>query len=382
MNAIKKTMHVVINASFCVALLQPAYALELMTNDDLSQVSGQALIVADTIVGAGAGAGFTFTRMGLDAELALNANINKFQLGCGGYNEAIKANACDIDFDFVTLMGLNGAQPGAVGSDFVLTRPYIEIATKGNTAATREVAGVKIGAQSANGFFSIGRTYFDPITKVATGATNLENGGTCNATSGAGALACHSGINNVSGYLNTEMSATVPVNIATVWPFPPISENSCFGNTATGIDTCGPTDVYKTVIQGTRISSLDIPDIPLKLSGGLLSAIGISSGYAHIVENLRFVHGFALVNTQDFFISVQREKISYPTYDKTGYAVAANAGWWMNVPDLKVMDIIGATVNTDIVGALSALGSPGLLVTNTELYQTPALNCYGGYKFC
>ena len=371
MNAIKKTMHVLVNASIGLALSQSTYALELMTNEDLSAVNGQALIVADTIVGSGPFAtGFTFTRMGLDATLALNANINKFQLGCGGYNEAIKANACDIDFDFVTLMGLNGAQRGDVGSDFVLTRPYIEIATKGNTAATREVAGVKIGAQSANGFFSIGRTY-------AQGATNLENGGTCNGTSGAGALACHSGINNVSGYLNTEMSAQIPVNITLLG-----SERSCFGNTSFPDDTCGAADAYSTIIQGTRINTLEQQSIPLKLSGGFLSGIGISDAYAWITENLRFVHGFALVNTQDFYISVQREKISYPTYDKTGYAQPANAGWWMNVPSMKVMDILGAQVNLGLFEAVGALGTPGVHITNTELNQTPALNCYGGYKFC
>jgi hypothetical protein len=373
MNAIKKTIYVVINASFCFALLQPAYALELMSNDDLSQVSGQALIVADTIVGAGAGAGFTFTRMGLDADLALNANINKFQLGCGGYNNSIKANACDIDFDFVTLMGRTGTDPGAIGSDFVLKRPYIEIATKGNTAATREVAGVKIGAQTANGYFGIGRSYLDPLTKTPTGATNLENGGVCGT--GNNALNCHSGINNVSGFLHAEMSGSVPLTV-TVLGVPTTNGTACFGRTSINGDCpMSNTPVYRDII-GTRINALDAQSIPLQTD-----ILGLS-GYAWITENLRFLHGFALVNTSDFGISVQREKISYPTYDKTGYSYAANAGWWMNVPDLKALDIEGARVTASLTGLLSALSTPGLHLTDIELKQPTATNCWGGNKFC
>lgn len=357
-----------------MVFVQSGYALELMSNEELNNVSGQALIVADTIVGSGAGAGFTYTRMGLDAVLALNANINKFQLGCGGYNEAIKSNACDIDFDYVTLMGRSGSNPGDIGSDFVLTRPYIEIATKGSTAATREIAGVKIGAQSADGYFGIGRRYNN-------GATNLENGGTCGT--GANALNCHSGINNVSGFLHAEMSGSVPLTV-TVLGIPTVNGTACFGRTTIDpLCSTSNTPVYRDVI-GTRVNQLDAQSIPLQTD-----ILGLS-GYAWITENLRFLHGFALVNTGDFAISVQREKVAYPTYTTNSstapasqqYSYPANAGWWMNVPDLKALDIAGARVTAPLSGLLTALGTPGLHLTDIELNMNPPSNCWGGNNFC
>ena len=54
----------------------------------------------------------------------------------------------------------------------------------------------------------------------------------------------------------------------------------------------------------------------------------------------------------------------------------------MNVPSMKVMDILGAQVNLGLFEAVGALGTPGVHITNTELNQTPAANCWGGYNFC
>ena len=354
------------SAFFMMVVVPPAIALTELNDSELGIVSGQALFVADSIVGSGLGAGYNYTRVGLDVALGLNANINKLQLGCGGYNQSI-VSGCDIDLDYVSLMGRSGNTAGAVGSDFVLTRPYIEIATKGS-GSTKEVVGIKIGAQSADGFFGIGRRY-------AINEVNLENGGTC--TTGA-PLNCHSGINRISGYLNAEFSGQIPVAIT-----PLGTQTACFGRTTINA-SCPMTNapVYAAT-SGTRLNNLVRPGIPLTLSAGFLSAIGISQAYATIDENLRFVHGFALANTSDFFLSFQRERLYYPTYDKTGYsAAAANAGWWMNVPDVKVMDVQGATVSLGLFAALRALASPGPVVSNSELNQVPPSNCYGSSKFC
>lgn len=108
--------------------------MQALADRDLAEVTGQALFVSDRIAPTGAAGSvtdFTFHRMGLDVELAMNANIDKLQLGCGGFNESIASNACDIDFDFVRFMGRNGTSGGApVTSDFKLTRPYIELAIR------------------------------------------------------------------------------------------------------------------------------------------------------------------------------------------------------------------------------------------------------------
>lgn len=366
-----------------------AYAMEPMADTELATVTGQALFVSDRIEASGTGSGatptdFTFYRMGLDAELGMNANIDRLQLGCGGYNESLLSNACDIDMDFVRFMGRNGSNAGdPVTSEFVLQRPYISIAVKNDGSTTgREVVGIKVGAEEADGYVGIGRDYLN-TNGTPSGATNEEHGGTCNATQGNGALACHSGINTISGYMYAEMSAQVPLTI-TFLGAPIANETACFGNTTSAIssDACGAADAYFTTIAGTRITEIDIQSIPLKLSGGFLSAIGISQGYGWITESLRFVHGFTLANTQDFYLSFQREQVGYPTYDKSGYAETANAGWWMNVPYVQVMDIQGAARTISTSQALNSLSEPGLHLTNIEMLQRPPDNCYGPALFC
>jgi hypothetical protein len=354
-------------------------ALSQMTDSEMTEVTGQALFVADTIVGAGLGAGVTYTRVGLDVELGLNAQINKWQLGCGGFNESVVANACDIDMDFVTLMGRNGTgpadnSPGAIGSDFLLTRPYLEIATKGS-GSTREVVGIKIGAQTTNGFFGVGRRY--NINQV-----NLENGGTC--TTGT-PLNCHSGLNRLSGYINAELSGQFPVSITLLG-----TQTACFGRTTINA-SCPMSNAPVTAEAiGTRMNNIFKPSIPLTLSAGFLSAIGIDQAYATIDQDLRMMHGFALNNTSDFFLSFQRERLYYPSYTTNSstaagsqsYSQPTNAGWWMNVPSLKVTDLQGATVSLGIGDALSALSAPGPTVTDSELNQSPPSNCWGSNKFC
>lgn len=351
----------------------PSYAMVMLDDDDLSRVTGQALFVSDMIAPAGAAGSstdFTFFRMGLDVQLELNANIDKMQLGCGGFNESIVGNACDIDLDFVRLMGLNAAGDGpgaAVDSSFTLRRPYIELAIRESGDGTREIAGVKIGSQEANGFFGVGRTY-------ANGQVNQEHGGTCGGNNPAARLACHSGINRLSGYIDAELSGQFPVSITLLG-----TQTACFGDVATNNSCNTP---YFVEIQGTRLNEIVEPGIPLTLSAGFLSAIGISQAYATIQQNLRFIHGFALDGTSDFFISFQRERVSYPTYDKQGYAQTANAGWWMNVPQVNVKNFTGDTVSLGIGDAFSALSSPGPVVRDSELNTVPPVNCYGGNMFC
>lgn len=361
-----------------------AFAATPMSDSEMAGVNGKGLFVADTIVGSGAGTGMTYTRIGLDTQIDMNININKFQLGCGGFNETIRTG-CDIDMDFVRLMGRSGNAEGAAGSDFTLLRPYLEVATKGS-GVTREVVGFKIGAQSADGFFGVGRRY-------ANGQTNLENGGTCGTAAGAAALACHSGLNMLSGNVHVEMSASLPVTICTLGIvfgscLGPTTSTACFGRTTIDANCgAGNTPVYRDII-GTRINALDAQSIQLKLNGGLGGLIG--SAYSWITEDLRFIHGFALQNTSDFFLSFQREKVSYPTYTTNSstaaasqtYSPAANAGWWMNVPDLKALDIQGAEVKIDLIDALSTFGPPGLHLTNIELNSTPPVNCFGASSFC
>ncbi|WP_062816061.1 hypothetical protein [Alcanivorax sp. NBRC 102024] len=340
-----------------------------MSNDEMETVVGKGLMVTETIAGSGEWSDFSYMRMGLDARVSLNANIDKLQLGCGGFNESIASQACDIDFDFVRLMGRDGNQAGTVGSDFVLTRPYIEIATKGS-GTTREIVGFKVGSQSADGYFGIGRTYNN-------GDTNLENGGVCGEDGDR--LPCHSGINSLSGYINAEISGNVPVRVLGGI----FSGDGCFGQTNLNSRCVNNAPVFQEIV-GTRVNQLVATGLELDIDLGILaSLVGIDTAYANLYEDLRFIHGFAFQNTANFGISLQREQIAWPTYDKSDYAEPANAGWWLNVPYVATKDIAGDEVSISGLGdVVSALQEEGVDLTNIELNFEPPKNCFGSANFC
>lgn len=386
-----------------------AAAIQEMAEAELAEVSGQALFVSDKIGpnalsgagGAGSSTDFTYYRLGLDADMAFNLNIDKLQLGCGGSNENLVANACDIDMDYVRFMGRNGNAPGAaVTSDFMVRRPYIELAVKEDGNKTnREVVGIKIGFESADGALSIGREY-------ANGQVNVEHGGTCDtgANTGAGALACEAGINYMSGYLNIELSGKLAAQTSVG------TANVCFGNT-TGMGSGGAAlhancdgnpgnntgsdasfrDPFFVKRSGTRMNKLQVvsksghhpDDFPAMIYSGLLSPD--DSVHVDLREALRFVHTiiFDSTKTKDFFLSFQREQIAYPKFDKSGYAATANTGWWMNIPYAAVRNL-NTTNDYGVLGSLALLGElqEGANIEDLDLNQSPVSNCYGSHMFC
>lgn len=378
-----------------------------MSDDQLSAVQGQALFAGDKIVGstlAGAGqqqgTNFTYYRMGLDAEIAMNANIGKMQLGCGGQNDVLAGNPqCDIDLDYVTFLGRNGTNPGAPLSEFILTRPYISIAVRDdNNPVAREVVGIKIGAQAVDGYLGVGRRY-------TSSGTNLENssvdGINCDtgAPDGNGVVGCHSGVNSLSGFLSAELSAWFPVTITVAG-----STNACSGYNSPAVTAdidagCrNPNNRTFVDVAGTRMDNLRLTDLEVRAEGGL--ADWFDPLNARLTTDLRLIHGFAVTNTEDFFISFQRERVAWPRFSKTpppttgnqacnggvnayatparcgwAFAVTANTGWWMNVPDVKLVDIEGDRQTLGLFGAFN----PDIV--NPELNNTPPANCWSG-SFC
>lgn len=366
-------------------LARPATALQEMSDGALASESGQgALFFSDKIAPtgtAGSATDFTFYRLGLNTDLEFNLNIDKLQLGCGGSNENLVANACDIDLDYVRFMGRSGTAPGAaVTSNFVTRRPYVEFAVKNDgNRSQREIIGFKIGFESADGMLGIGRTY-------ANGQVNVEHGGTCDtaAGDGAGALACNSGIRSISGNLNLEISANILAGTALG------DQKICFGNTATAdhancdgnATNNSNTDIkdpFYQSVSGTRMTDIIIADIPAYVWEGSLNG---TTAAADLKESLRFIHQILLDSSQskDFFISFQREQVAYPKYDKSGYAATTNTGWWLNIPYAAIMNA-SASVDLGLLDAVAALGE-GANLTNVELGQIPPSNCYNSSKFC
>ena len=410
--------------------------LQSLDDGELDAIQGQAgsLILVDRIgpnelAGAPAdgSANFTFFRMGLDAKLEFNANMSKLQLGCGGVNDLLfTTKACDIDIDYVSFMGINAAAnaPGAVGSAFELKRPFIEIAVKNESnPAQREVVGIRIGGQSINGALGLGREY-------TSNGPNLENGGpNCNtaATTGNGVLGCHSGINSVSGFLSLELSAAIRAR-AMLAGFITTDLNTCFGRMSPAQYGCNSsTTPFFVDAGGTRLdvlhvaaAKLNIDNISLNCNifnilvcgpAQLVANAIIDEGYGQLKIDMRLVHYLLTPQTENFFLSMQRERVSWPNYSKTlppnnipfdacnpaygqvpsrcsrAYAPTANTGWWLNAPGAKILNInppdridVG---NVTLGTALSLLGPEGqLIIENPKINLARPDNCYGTAIFC
>ena len=163
--------------TFCSLSVGGAYAatLQQMTDDQMSESVGQALMSlaylapTDTsnpmknIVSNGQTNQVGFYKLGLEAELELNANIKNLQLGCGGTNGA---GACDIDIKNLALSGLPDSYDvdgnpiynnGRAATSGQITNPFMEFAISNpNSASTREIKGIRFSAEKINALLSSG----------------------------------------------------------------------------------------------------------------------------------------------------------------------------------------------------------------------------------
>lgn len=426
-------------------------AMAALDDDELAAVTGQngSLFVSDHIAPnelqgapADATANFDFYRMGLDVKLNLNLNIAKFQLGCGGVNDFLTTSpGCDLDIDYLGFMGINAAgdrpaynlanadASGNWGADsaFELIRPYVELAIKNDGSPTlREVVGLKIGAQTINGAMRMGRDYTNQGYGAPPGGNviNRETGGTCvpGATTGAGVVGCHSGLNSISGYLaGLELSAgfRARANICTVllgcvWPFYlsiPVNLDGCLGRI--NFDPCSTGDrPFFIDAGGTRLNRLHVDAASLKVKSSATLGQDIT-GYGGLVIDTRQIHYLLTPNSSGFFLSLQREPVSWPHYEKTlplanlpydacnpsygqrssrcdsAYAPAANTGWWLSASNAKMLNLLpddriqlpGNLNLTQLISLLGADSSP-LTITDPKLDFVAAKNCHGTAIFC
>ncbi|MDF1821185.1 MAG: hypothetical protein P1U64_06430 [Alcanivoracaceae bacterium] len=450
-DALAHLLRVVFVAAVLLGPVTGNAQLKELDDDVLSDITGQngSLFLSDHIgpnelTGAPADgtANFDFYRMGLDAKMSFNLNIAKFQLGCGGVNDLLTTSpACDLDIDYLGFMGINAAgdRPaynaanadvnGNYGPDsaFELLRPYLELAIKNDDTRTlREVVGIKIGGEKINGAIRMGRDY----TGLGSGLgpesnlTNLENGGVCNpgATTGAGVVNCHSGLNSISGYLaGLELSAgfrarasLCTVFLGCIWPFYlsiPVNMDGCIGRINFNPCSGGDTPFFIDA-GGTRLSSLYVAAAKLRLEPDLLLGFDLE-GYGSLELDTRQIHYLLTPNSSGFFLSMQREPVSWPNYEKTpppnnliydacnpaygqvtsrcssAYATRANTGWWLAAANAKMLNLQpgnriilpGRYNSIDLLSALGPNSSP-IHIENPKLDFVAARNCYGTAIFC
>ncbi|MDC4444772.1 hypothetical protein OHV35_15340 [Acinetobacter baumannii] len=182
--------------SLCFSTAYADSTLVPMSDAELSATRGQALMSMSYIAPTDSAnleklrdnsSNIGFYKLGLEAELEINTNIRKLQLGCGGVNGA---GGCDIDIDNLSLSGQNFDANGnplpmsnedRASSSAVLTNPFIEFAVKNpNSASTREVVGLRLSAEKFIGLLTAG----------------TENTTTPN------------GINSISGYMKVQSDSS------------------------------------------------------------------------------------------------------------------------------------------------------------------------------
>nr|WP_151867386.1 hypothetical protein [Acinetobacter soli] len=342
-----------------LCLTQAAFADRLTSLDDqqMSEVTGQALLNLNYVApgGSNPNENMGFYRLGLEAQLELNANIKKLQLGCGG----VKGTGCDIDIDNIALTGITSstAQGAGVGTDFKLTNPFIEFAIQNpDSAATRTITGFRLGALSALGIMNIG----------SNGDLNT--------------LADDTGINSLSGDIGVRVTnAKINDVRATVLGLGLLRGSATI-------------DSYSTTLLNNRDSTFSLTKMTAQASPSLLSLkltnVNMNDIPYRTVHQLLVADTDSngnLIATSNAYISSQSKDIFWQNVSNQTWASnAAKQGWWISIPQTQFNNLsIDQTVNISVLSALpgALLGTPVNLAP-VDLGQMPISNCYGNLKFC
>jgi len=326
------SMHCFANSLYLESLTQ-------LNDSELSDVHGQALmslgyIAPNDSVNKMQGQGIGFYKLGLEAELELNANIKKLQLGCGGVNGA---GGCDIDIDNLSLSGLANTREGRVGSSAKLTNPFVEFAIKDpNSASTREVVGLRLSAEKVLGLLTTGIENSD----TPNGINSLSGAIKIKSTTGTGVTAARSMTSNDTGM---GINGRIQLLGALVQPsFNTNDYNLQLQSTKANLLING------TTLTGTRLTSAKLTgtalidnlnfggNINARVNLPIISWIPLSinaNGYISglranldIEEDLGYIHKLPLNNP--FSLSLQSTKVHWP-----GAEYAANRGWWLAIED-------------------------------------------------
>lgn len=308
--------------SFCtflvLGIMQNTFAdtikLTELSDTEMSQVEGQALMSLSYLAPTDAknpmknitgSNNIGFYKLGIEAELELNANIKNLQLGCGGENGA---GACDIDIKNLSLSGLPSSYDadgvplysnGRAATSGKITNPFMEFAISNpNSASTREVKGLRFSAEKINALLSAG----------------LDNGKEASTTDGIQRL---SGFMQIAGTTGTANTAPTKFGLASKEPgagvndqqlqgvahldacilfciIPLINSNIKFvsrtGSDSTGITVPSVTANFKLdpfVVNGKRQTQAELFNIKTKLDAIPIAANDFYAASNFVNDQLR-----------------------------------------------------------------------------------------------
>ncbi len=367
------------------------HTLKSMTDSELSAATGQALMslsyVAPTDLANqeanrfGGDKTIGFYKLGLEAEMELNVNIKKLQLGCGGVNGA---GGCDIDIDYLSLSGLGNSatsntdsaadRAARAGSSAVLTNPFIEFAIKNpDKASTRQIVGLNLSAEKAFGLITFGlengaaKSGINSLSgymqiAATTGLANVNGFGTSLVAGEAakGTLKQSDGYNAISG----EVCCTL-FGIGNI-PFTTTAYNLNLRDKSSGSNVLkGDLTLKQQEITGKRITSANLTataavrDIALT---GTIDAVARALGFVDVPLNNKNVTGViqnlmvdvaisedlgyfhkANLNGTAASLSLQSQNIQW-----TKNTSISQNGWWLEFTNPIDIGFIQPTFNVDI----------------------------------
>lgn len=384
----------------------PAFGMVEMKDEQLSEVTGQALLQMAKTEGQDVSSDVTFYKAGLDAELELNMNIEKLQLGCTA--GAINGQFCDIDIDNLSLSGQTWDQ-SRPESSAILTRPFFEFAIKNDGSKTlREVSGIRLSAEAVQGMLTAGLENSNVPNGINTISGYMQVAGIpCSASAAANNPGSCAGIADVAGrnmnkthtgknmtgrvtidyYLfeGTENYSTSDYQINLQSTSAPFSTDTATvnGKRETNVDVTGVAYIQPISITGNMTANVQLGGfLPLNLQKNITGTISGLRANMALSEDLGFVHKI-LVNSP-FSLSFQSENVLWPDAP-----AVAQQGWWMAFSDsveignLSPSETINIT-DQNLADAMGPVGcnngnAPGI---NCALYADPvecgALNCLFG----
>lgn len=373
--------------------------LHSLSDEQLSETTGQALMSLSYIAPtdatnleakrSGGAKDIGFYKLGLEAELAINANIKKLQLGCGGVNGA---GACDIDIDNFSLSGNALTREGRVSSDAVLTNPFIEFAIrKPNSASQREIVGLRLSAEKALGLLTFGTDngknpnginslsgYMELASAKGTALTQerVMDGATFGAMTGK-VNVCLFGqacINN-NPMSSTDYALQLRSAVASFVTDPAVVNGKRLSSVQlTGKADIAPITFECATSQGCMKANVTVLGfIPIGITTAVVGKLSNLKANVNVNQSLGLIHNIP-VNGNAFSLSLQQQDIQW-----SNAAVKAQKGWWMafespiDIGDISPLDKV-AIPNSTLAQVLPSV--------NNALAQNPIVcqiaQCFSG----
>ena len=404
--------------SLCLNSAYASDTLHSLSDSEMSAATGQSLFTLQYLAPSDTGNSYNstngnigFYKFGMEAELELNANIKKLQLGCGGVNGA---GACDIDIDNFSLSGNPGALTGPVvggvqtatladsearvQSDARLINPFIKLAIKNpNSASTRELIGVQLGSEQMFGLLTFGEentTTPNGINSLsgymnigsATGTAMTQARTMTKATAGNKDMTGRIRITDVGGATLNFSSDTYNLALTPAAANVVTTPTVVSGNRMSIVNLSGSATVAPINFAGPMTANVDVGLFSVPLEKNVTGTITGLTATVPIEQNLGFIHKLP-INGNSFSLSVQGQNLRWP-----GAAGDAMRGWWMAFEDQIDIGSISPASAVPITDAVlsQALGPEGCASTTTPgincaLYKDPieckafgSPNCFGG----